>query len=390
MQHSVVIFLTAEGDALPLMLQNVMGTPLLSHLASAMAERGTARFFVACRAAQIDRVKACFAKDADLTIAAEGEVADRLHVFLSSADEDEREVLLLTAPAMLAPASAAPNFDRAPLPSPAYAVKRLALMDAVDEKFSFNDLLREQGKACTDRDGWYAVSSAAELADWQPILAREILSRLAKNGVEIWDYHNCYVEPGVSVGSGTVLMPGTILRNGTTIGQNCVIGPNTLIDSCKIGNGTVVNASQLTGAVMGENVNVGPFAYVRPGTVVGDGCKVGDFVELKNSTLGEGTKVPHLIYVGDSDVGKRTNFGCGSITCNYDRREKHRTIIGDDCFIGCNTSLVAPVTVASGAYTAAGSTISDNVPPDALAVARSRQTNIPDWARTHKVKEKKK
>ena len=157
-----------------------------------------------------------------------------------------------------------------------------------------------------------------------------------------------------------------------------------MIRDCTLGEGCVANASQLNEAVFGRNVNIGPFAYVRPGTRVADGCKVGDFVEVKNAVIGEGTKLPHLIYVGDSDVGAHCNFGCGSITCNYDGNHKYRTTVGDNVFIGCNTNLVAPVTVEDGAFTAAGSTITSTVPADALAVARARQGHKPGWAKRHR------
>ena len=154
-----------------------------------------------------------------------------------------------------------------------------------------------------------------------------------------------------------------------------------MIRDCTLGDGCVANSSQLNEAVFGANVNIGPFAYVRPGTRVADNAKVGDFVEVKNAVIGEGTKLPHLIYVGDSDVGSHCNFGCGSITCNYDGNHKYRTTVGDNVFIGCNTNLVAPVTVESGAFTAAGSTITSTVPADALAVARARQVHKEGWAK---------
>ncbi len=209
-----------------------------------------------------------------------------------------------------------------------------------------------------------------------------------EQGVRIFDPQNVYVDPTVTVGAGTVLLPGTILRGNTVIGKNCEIGPNTMIRDCTLGDGCIANASQLNEAVFGANVNIGPFAYVRPGTRVADDCKVGDFVEVKNAVIGEGTKLPHLIYVGDSDVGEHCNFGCGSITCNYDGNYKYRTTVGDNVFIGCNTNLVAPVTVESGAFTAAGSTITDTVPADALAVARTRQELREGWAVRHRAKKK--
>ena len=142
-----------------------------------------------------------------------------------------------------------------------------------------------------------------------------------------------------------------------------------------------MNASQLNESTVADRTKVGPFAYVRPHCHVGADVKVGDFVELKNSTIGDGTKISHLTYVGDTDAGAHINFGCGTVTVNYDGKKKFRTTIGDGAFIGCNTNLVAPVTVGEGAYTAAGSTVTEDVPPDALAIARARQENKEDWAR---------
>ena len=177
-----------------------------------------------------------------------------------------------------------------------------------------------------------------------------------------------------------MLLPGTILRGRTVIGKNCEIGPNSMVRDCAVGEGVSINASQLNESTVEEGATVGPFAYIRPGCHVGPHVKVGDFVELKNSTIGEGTKISHLTYVGDSDVGGHVNFGCGTVTVNYDGAQKYRTTIGDNAFIGCNTNLVAPVKVGEGAYTAAGSTITDEVPADSLAIARTRQTVKKQWA----------
>ena len=177
-----------------------------------------------------------------------------------------------------------------------------------------------------------------------------------------------------------MLLPGTILRGETAVGCGCTIGPNAVVRDCVIGDETEINASQVNESTIGSRTHVGPFAYVRPGCAIGDDIKVGDFVELKNSTIGEGTKISHLTYVGDSDVGGHVNFGCGTVTVNYDGTSKFRTVIGDHAFIGCNTNLVAPVRVGEGAYTAAGSTITDEVPADSLAIARTRQTVKKQWA----------
>ena len=204
------------------------------------------------------------------------------------------------------------------------------------------------------------------------------------------DANNPYIAPRDTIGSGTVILPGTILRGRTVIGKNCTIGPNTMIRDCVIGDETEVNASQLNESRVGSHTNVGPFAYVRPNSTIGDHVKVGDFVEIKNSVIGNGTKISHLTYVGDSDCGERINFGCGTVTTNYDGFKKFRCTIGDDAFIGCNTNLIAPVTVGSGSYIAAGSTITDEVPADSLALARSRQVNKPGWAVTWRAAHEKK
>jgi bifunctional UDP-N-acetylglucosamine pyrophosphorylase/glucosamine-1-phosphate N-acetyltransferase len=226
--------------------------------------------------------------------------------------------------------------------------------------------------------------------DVQAVARRLSVARLVSQGVRVIDPESVYVGPNVKVGSGTVLLPGTILRGSTTVGQHCELGPNTMIRDCTIGDRVSVNASQLNESVVESDTTVGPFAYIRPNCHVGSHVKVGDFVELKNSTIGQGTKISHLTYVGDSDVGGGVNFGCGTVTVNYDGHAKFRTTIGDGAFIGCNTNLVAPVKVGDGAYTAAGSTITDDVPPDALAIARSVQTNKRQWAAKRRKKLEKK
>ena len=170
------------------------------------------------------------------------------------------------------------------------------------------------------------------------------------------------------------------LRGKTVIGAGCVIGPNTLIEDSIVDEGTTVNASQVYGSHLGPHNNIGPFTHVRVNTVTDYGVHLGAYVETKNSNFARGNTVSHLTYIGDSDVGKYCNFGCGTVTCNYDGKDKFRTQIGDYCFIGCNTNLVAPVKVGDGAYTAAGSTITKDVPAQALGIARERQTNLDGWA----------
>ena len=203
---------------------------------------------------------------------------------------------------------------------------------------------------------------------------------LLQAGVRMMDPNTVYVEDSVTVGAGTLLLPGTILRGNTVIGRNCEIGPNTMLTGCIVEDNVTINSSQCNESKICSGTHVGPFAYIRPHCTVGPNVKVGDFVELNNSAIGEGTKISHLTYVGDSDVGERVNFGCGTVTVNYDGNQKYRTAIGDGCFIGCNTNLVAPVTVGQGAFIAAGSTITQDVDADALAIARGRQVAKEGWA----------
>ena len=201
------------------------------------------------------------------------------------------------------------------------------------------------------------------------------------NGVTIIDPSNTYIDDEAVIGCDTVIYPGTVIQGNTKIGENCEIGPSSTITNTVIGNNTVFKNSVATDASIGNNTTVGPFAYIRPNSDIRDHVKIGDFVEIKNSVIDDGTKVSHLTYIGDSDVGKGINFGCGTITVNYDGKNKFRTVIEDNAFIGCNTNLVAPVKVGKGAFIAAGSTITDDVDNDSLAIARSRQTVKKDWKR---------
>ena len=214
---------------------------------------------------------------------------------------------------------------------------------------------------------------------------QKVLTRLMEQGVEIPCTDGILVGNDVMVGAETVLLPGTILRGHTVIGCGCVIGPNSLIEDSTVGDGVHLNSVQCYQSVVHDGVTAGPFVHIRPNSELAVGVKIGDFVEVKNSQVGEGTKIPHLTYVGDSDVGAHVNFGCGCVTVNYDGQVKNRCRVGNHAFIGCNTNLIAPVTIGDCAYTAAGSTITDDVEEDALAIARARQVNKAGW-----VKEKRK
>ena len=200
-----------------------------------------------------------------------------------------------------------------------------------------------------------------------------------ENGVEFLS-DNVWIDPEVEIAPGAVILPGCILRGKTVVGAGCVIGPNTLLENTVVEAGSTVNASQCYDSHLGPDNNIGPFTHVRTGTVTGAGVHLGAYVETKNSNFAEGNTVSHLTYIGDSDVGKYCNFGCGTVTCNYDGEGKYRTTIGDYAFIGCNTNLVAPVKIGDRAFTAAGSTISKDVPDGALGIERGKQAAIPGWS----------
>jgi bifunctional UDP-N-acetylglucosamine pyrophosphorylase / glucosamine-1-phosphate N-acetyltransferase len=217
------------------------------------------------------------------------------------------------------------------------------------------------------------VNDRVQLAAAAGVLRRRHLHDLMRAGVSIVDPDHTYVDVDVTVGAETVLLPGTILEGTTSVGERATIGPSSHLTDCSVGDGAVVHSTRADGAVIGEGVDVGPFAHLRPGTIIGTRARVGAFVQTKNATIGAGAKLPHLAYVGDAEVGDGANVACGVVTVNYDGREKHRTTIGEGAFVGCGTMLVAPVSIGDRAFIGAGSTITEDVPSEALAIARARQ-----------------
>ncbi len=224
------------------------------------------------------------------------------------------------------------------------------------------------------------VNDRVALSEAEGFMRERLAKKHMLNGVTIIDKASTYIGADVEIGSDTILYPGTMLKGNTVIGEDCIIGPNTEIDNSVVGNGTTIRQSIAAEAKVGNAVNVGPFAYLRPGTELADEVKVGDFVELKNAKIGHGSKVPHLSYVGDAEVGAGVNIGCGAITANYDGYNKFKTIIEDDVFIGSNSNLIAPVHIGKGAYVVAGSTITGDVKENDLAIARARQENKAGYA----------
>ena len=218
-------------------------------------------------------------------------------------------------------------------------------------------------------------------AEYEEMEARRIERNLEylDAGVVFIDLKAVYIDEGVRIGKGTVIYPCVVLEGDVEIGENCTIGQNTRIKDSIIGNGTSIQSSVILESKVGNETSVGPFAYLRPNSEIGSHCKVGDFVEIKNSRLDDGAKAAHLTYVGDSDVGKKVNLGCGVVFVNYDGSKKHRSVVEDGAFIGCNVNLVSPVHVGKDAYVAAGSTITNDVEDGALYVARSKGKSIEGW-----------
>ena len=231
-----------------------------------------------------------------------------------------------------------------------------------------------------DADETMGVNSRRQLATANKVLYLRKAEELMDQGITIVSPENTYIGQDVMVGHDTTILPGTILSGNTRVGEDCVIGPDTQLDNVTCGNGNTLNRVYAHDCTIGNNNTMGPFVHLRPDTDIHNHVKIGNFVEVKNSHVGTGSKLPHLSYIGDSDIGSSVNIGCGCITVNYDGKKKHRTIIEDNAFVGCNSNMVAPVTIGAGAYIGAGSTITKDVPGDDLGIARAKQKNIEGWA----------
>ncbi|SDG16730.1 UDP-N-acetylglucosamine pyrophosphorylase [Fontibacillus panacisegetis] len=224
------------------------------------------------------------------------------------------------------------------------------------------------------------VNDRLALSEAEAFMRERIVRKHMLGGVTVIDPDSTYIDADVTIGADTVIYPNCFISGATVIGEACIIGPSTEIEDSQIHDGAKVKHSVLSKAEVGSEATVGPFAYLRPGAKLGQHVKVGDFVEIKNASLGDGSKVSHLSYIGDAKVGKNVNIGCGAITVNYDGYNKSITEIEDDAFVGSNVNLIAPVKIGKGAYVVAGSTITQNVPENDLAIARNRQENKPGYA----------
>ena len=360
--ESVVFFLEEDASipeySKPLILEAVVFCPILKWVSKQLLADGVKRFFVVCGPRFAAEARKCFPADADVIVS---EQQKDLMDFLTTPDP-----ILVLSRAAIPMAEAGLGF--------AYQAPGYELQESWKTKMTNNVT------EATLVPGWLPVFGMDTIAELEPMLRERIVKQHIKNGVRIPDPNAVYISPCATVAPGSVLLPGTILQGNTTIGRGCTIGPNAVVNDCTVGDGVIIKHAEVNESTIGDGSDVGPYAHIRPNCTLGKKCHVGAFVQLKNCVLGDGTKMSHLTYVGDADVGEGVNFGCGTITSNYDGFKKHRTTIGDNVFIGCNTNLIAPVTVGDGAYIAAGSTVTDEVPADALAIARERQKNLEGWA----------
>ena len=237
------------------------------------------------------------------------------------------------------------------------------------------------GALLTDYEDTLGVNSRAQLAEAERVLRKRINQFHLDNGVTLIDPNTTYIGVNAIIGKDTVIYPNNIIEGNTKIGEGCTILQNSRIKDSIIEDNVEIQASVILDSKIGKNTTVGPFAYIRPESTIGEGVRIGDFVEVKKSSIGNETKVSHLTYIGDAEVGSGCNFGCGTVVVNYDGKKKNKTIIGDHSFIGCNTNLISPVEVQDNTYIAAGSTITSTVEEGDLAVARAKQRNIKGWVK---------
>ena len=407
--HAVILIrrdTASGGSKYPMFLQEVLFKPLLRWTSDALYASGGRSVCVVREDASLDElILPCFSSlltDIVMLDAGASELDQDILTYLSGSRE---EALFVTAPVLLtgrAVESLCLARERGgnlltelltddEQPTGAYCFScadRNEIFSYLTGRFDFQAAYHkmEADKRplgtffVSDGSGGAArVQTPMELHMARRALQAAVVERHMRQGVAVLDPSSAIISTDAVIGRDTTLLPGVMILGETVIGEDCEIGPFTLLSDCIIGDRCTINASQVYSSQMGSEIKIGPYAYIRPNCTLGSRVKIGDFVELKNSHIGNGAKIPHLSYVGDTDMGEGVNIGCGSVTVNFDGHAKHRTTIEDGAFIGCQTNLVAPVTVGKNAFTAAGSTLTDDVPAGALAIARARQVNKEGW-----------
>ena len=355
---------TRTGRQRPLALELVMGTPLLRWLTHALAGRGIERWLLVCQKSFLSEARLCFPEGCELTACEDREAGNPLHVFLSSAREDEAQVLVITGACVCLPDDGGEM--RAPC---ACQVRCDELMAALDEEdFSFSRFLLTRGSACAQLDGIQAVNDSAELAALSDRIRSAALCTLRDQGVQIWDEASCHVDPSAVIGAGTVLMPGTVIRGATVIGSDCVIGPDALLENTQLGGGCRINCSQLSDCRLGSDCAVGPYVCIRSGSRLGSRVRVGSGTELGGVELGEATRVGALCALREFSCGRDCTIGSGVICADGPAH------LEEEAAIGGGVTIARPVTIGRGASVSAGTVLTRDVPPQTLVAARARQS----------------
>ena len=343
-----------------------MGTPLLRWMTHALAARGVERWLLVCQSSALAEARLCFPEGCELTACADREAGNPLHVFLSSAREDEAQVLVVIGACVFLPPE-----DVEPGASCACQVRCDELMTALDEEdFSFSRFLLTRGGACSQLEGLRPINDPAELPWLAARMRHNVLRGLVDRGVQIWDPEHCYVDPGAVVGAGSVLMPGTVIRGASVIGSDCVIGPDALLENAQIGSDCRINCSQLSDCTLGNDCAVGPYACIRSGSRLGSRVRVGSGTELCGVELGEATRVGALCALRDLTCGRSCTVSAGVVCSASDGR----VILEDEAELGEGVTAARPLTVGRAAAVSAGTVLIRDVPPQTLASARVRQS----------------
>ncbi len=413
---TAVVWMTArhEHSRYPVYLHEVLFKPLLRWVTDALAAVGVSKVCFVRKDDTFDELTAQSVEPhlSDITFldaASDGLKQDMLHFV----KETDGHALMLTGPMLVTPHAldglidAHANADNLltelltddEWPTGLYCFATSAadeVFGALDGDFDFKSTcaeLHQKGVSLGEffvsdgRGGAARAETPHDLHMVRRALQTAAIDRHISQGVTVLDPIGTFIGPDVILGHDCTILPGVMLSGETVIGDDCVIGPYTVMENVIAGDRCVIKMSHLVECQLGDDVTMGPYVNVRPDSVLSDGVTVGDFVEIKNSVVGKKTKLPHLSYIGDTDMGAGVNVGCGSVTVNYDGKTKARCVVEDNCFIGCNTNLIAPVRVGEGAYTAAGSTITDDVPAEALGIARARQVNKEEWAKKRRAED---
>lgn len=376
MKRILCVILNNPGN--PFSSMPLLGRVCRAHVEQALSDAGLSA--AAGQPTDPEALRSLLAKDV-ATVLITQESAPCLNAatysaLIAQADKRPAAVLLADMKTPLAMALPAVLLNQLPLKD---TLSLNSLTSALDDHSEAVKVVHAQSP-----EAYVSVTDAEGFSAAYRYLQTEIVRKHITSGVIIPDPDRTVIEADVRIGAGTMIYPGNLLQGATVIGTGCTLYPNNRMDSAVLGDGVTVESSVLLHCHVGARTTVGPFAYLRPEAAIGEGCRIGDFVEIKNSRIGDGTKVSHLTYVGDSDLGKHINLGCGVVFVNYDGKVKSRSTIDDNAFIGCNCNMIAPVHVGKNAYIAAGSTVVEDVPEDALFVARARGVIKEDWVKRRK------